>query len=283
MAFAPLLLLLAAGLTPARAADDAGTASSALLPRDRIVTYYGNPYSKRMGILGEIPPEEMMDRLEKEAALWQKADSSTTVRPGLELVATVASDFSGDGGFYRTPMPPALIDKVIGWARKRRWLTILDIQVGRSTVRREIERIEPFLERPDVHLAIDPEFQMPKGLKPGQRIGTSDAEDVNVAIIELAKIIEKKHLPPKLLLVHRFTDDMLRRYDKIRLDPRVQVVVVMDGYGSPYAKSAIYRREIKRQPVEFAGIKLFYKNDKPMMTRQEVLGLEPVPRVIIYQ
>lgn len=255
----------------------------ALLPKSRIVTYYGNPLSQRMGVLGELPPEEMMDRLAQEAALWQKADSSSTVRPGLELVATVASDYAGDGSLYRTRMPDKLIAKVIGWARQRRWLTILDVQVGRSTVRREIERLRPFLEKPDVHLAIDPEFQMPKGLRPGQRIGTSDAEDVNVAIIELSKIVADKHLTPKLLLVHRFTDDMLKRYGKIRLDPRVQVVVVMDGYGSPPLKEHIYRREIEHQPVEFAGIKLFYKNDKPMMTRAQVLGLQPVPRVIIYQ
>ncbi len=279
-----LAAVLCLSALPLRAADDdTPPLPGSLLPQSRIVTYYGNPYSKRMGILGELPPEEMMDRLEKEAKLWQQADSSSTVRPGLELVATVASDYHGDENLYRTRMPKPLIEKVIGWARKRRWLTILDVQVGRSTVRKEIEQLRPYLEKPDVHLAIDPEFQMPKGLRPGQRIGTSDAEDVNVAILELAKIVEEKHLTPKLLVVHRFTDTMLRRYKKIRLDPRVQVVVVMDGYGNPYSKEKIFRREISREPVEYAGIKLFYKNDQPMMTRKQVLDLRPVPRLIIYQ
>lgn len=279
-----LAVLLSFAARPLRAADDdTPILPGSLLPQSRIVTYYGNPYSKRMGILGEIPPEEMMERLDKEAKLWQQADSSSTVRPGLELVATVASDYHGDENLYRTRMPKALIEKVIGWARKRRWLTILDVQVGRSTVRKELEQLRPYLEKPDVHLAIDPEFQMKGGLKPGQRIGTSDAEDVNVAIIELAKIVEEKHLTPKLLVVHRFTDDMLKRYGKIRLDPRVQVVVVMDGYGNPYSKEKIYRREIAREPVEYAGLKLFYKNDQPMMTRKQVLDLKPVPRLIIYQ
>jgi hypothetical protein len=279
-----LAVLLSFAVRPALAADDdTPILPGSLLPQSRIVTYYGNPYSKRMGILGEIPPEEMMDRLDKEAKLWQQADSSSTVRPGLELVATVASDYHGDENLYRTRMPKALIEKVIGWARKRRWLTILDVQVGRSTVRKELEQLRPYLEKPDVHLAIDPEFQMKGGLRPGQRIGTSDAEDVNVAIIELAKIVEEKHLTPKLLVVHRFTDDMLKRYGKIRLDPRVQVVVVMDGYGNPYSKEKIYRREISREPVEYAGLKLFYKNDQPMMTRKQVLELKPVPRLIIYQ
>ena len=117
----------------------------------------------------------------------------------------------------------------------------------------------------------------------GRRIGTSDAEDVNLAVIALAKLVDEKRLPPKMLLVHRFTYDMLRRYEKVRLDPRVQVVVVMDGFGNPYGKSKIYRREVSRELVQFAGIKLFYKNDVPMMTKKEVLGLKPSPRLVIYQ
>ncbi len=254
-----------------------------LLPDSLVVTYYGNPLSKRMGILGAIAPQKMMERLAEEAARWKKADSRAKVRPGLELVAVVASDKPGRDSLYRTRMDPALIDKVVGWARRRKWLSILDIQVGRGRVRDELEYLRPWLEKPDVHLAIDPEFDMRKGLRPGQRIGSSDAEDVNVAIIKLSEIVEKYRLPPKLLLVHRFTDEMLRRYDKIRLDPNVQVVIVMDGFGPPHAKRHIYRREITREPVEFAGIKLFYKNDRPMMSTRQVLGLDPKPRVIIYQ
>ncbi len=50
-------LLSTRGVTRAR--PEAG-----LLPESRIVTYYGNPLSKKMGILGEIPPEEMVKRLQ---------------------------------------------------------------------------------------------------------------------------------------------------------------------------------------------------------------------------
>ena len=277
---APCLAL--AARKPA-AAPAAALPKGPLLPESRIVTYYGNPLSKRMGILGEIPVPEMLARLDAEAKNWQKADPSSVVRPGLELVATVAADYHGEDGLYRTRMPRSLIEKVIGWAHSRGWITILDIQVGRSKVKPEVEYLLPYLRRPDVHLALDPEFQMRPGLKPGKRIGASDAEDVNIAIMQLADLVEKEHLPPKLLLVHRFTDDMLRRYTKVRLDPRVQVVVVMDGFGTRQGKRSIYRREVAREPVQFAGIKLFYKNDKPLMPPADVLTLQPVPRVIIYQ
>lgn len=276
-------LALVSLLCPAAFAVEAPPPPKPLLPDSLIVSYYGNPFSKRMGILGEIPPQEMMDRLQKEADLWQKSDSSSTVRPALELVAVVAADYAQEDNTYRYRMPKAMIDKVIGWARSRGWITILDIQVGRSSTKKELEWILPYLEQPDVHLALDPEFQMAKGLKPGKKIGSSDAEDVNLAVIYLSKLVAEKKLPPKLLLVHRFTDEMLKRYWLIRQDPNVQIVVVMDGFGPAFSKKRIYRREITREPVQFGGIKLFYKNDQPMLTRKEVLELEPKPRVVIYQ
>lgn len=276
-------LLLAAALCPPALAAEPPPPPKPLLPDSLIVSYYGNPFSKRMGILGEIPPQEMMDRLQKEADLWQKADSSSTVRPALELVAVVAADYPQEDGTHRYRMPKSMIDKVIGWARSRGWITILDVQVGRSSTKKELEWILPYLEQPDVHLALDPEFQMAKGLKPGRKIGSSDAEDVNLAVIYLSRLVAEKKLPPKLLLVHRFTDEMLKRYWLIRQDPNVQIVVVMDGFGPPYSKQRIYRREVRREPVQFGGIKLFYKNDQPMLTRKEVLELEPKPRVVIYQ
>ncbi len=257
-------------------------APAPLLPQSLIVTYYGNPLSKEMGILGQLPPKEMMRKLAQTAAAWQKADPSAKVRPGLELIAVVASN-KPSGGLYRMRMPSSVIDEVIGWAHARGWLTILDIQPGQSTVRSEIEWLHPYLEKPDVELALDPEFEMPKGIRPGSLIGGSDAEDVNVAIIELSEIVRKHRLPPKVLLVHRFTDGMLRRRGRIRLDPAVQVAMVMDGFGTPVLKKAIYRREISLRPVQYSGIKLFYKNDKPMLSCGEVLGLNPRPSVIIYQ
>lgn len=276
--FALALLLTA----PALAAP-APCPPGKLLPECRIVSYYGNPLSKRMGILGEIPVDQMLDRLEAQAEEWRRADPATPVLPALELVATVASPTPGPDGRYNNRMPDALIEKVIGWAARRGWLVILDVQIGHSTVRAEVERLRPFLERPHVHLALDPEFDMPRGIRPGKRIGTSDGEDVNVASILLSTIAAQGSLPPKLLIVHRFTEPMLMRRERIRLDPRVQIAVVMDGFGTPALKRKVYRVTVTNEPVQHAGIKLFYKNDKPVMTPAELLKLEPKPLVVIYQ
>ena len=46
----------------------------AILPAKRIVAYYGNPLSKRMGALGEFEKDEMLRRLNDEVQRWEKAD-----------------------------------------------------------------------------------------------------------------------------------------------------------------------------------------------------------------
>ncbi len=255
-----------------------------LLPGHRIVTYYGNPLSKRMGILGEIEVDAMIARLERTAADWQAADSTTKVLPGLELVATVASDQPGPSGLYRTRMRDTLIERVIGWAERKKWQVILDIQVGNGDVKAEVERLLPFLDKPYVHLALDPEFDLPKGIVPGKKIGSTDASDINLALQLIGDYVTARKLPPKILLVHRFTGPMVTHFKQIKLDPRVQLVMVMDGFGSPPLKIGSYQRHIRREPVQYAGFKLFYKNDKPIMSPSEVLRkLVPIPYVIIYQ
>jgi hypothetical protein len=240
-----------------------------------------------MGILGELPPEQMLAKLDEEVARWNKADPATPVQPALHLIATVAQGSAGSDGMYRLRMPDTLVERVAGWAAKRNALLFLDLQVGKSTVRAELPRLIPFLKRPNVHLALDPEFSMKTGHAPGTRIGTMDAADVNYASSVLADLVTANDLPPKVLVVHRFTRTMLTNAKKIRLDPRVQIVVNMDGWGDPWLKQDSYRDYVYAEPVQFTGFKLFYKNDTKkgtaLMSPEEVLKLTPAPLYIQYQ
>jgi hypothetical protein len=254
-----------------------------LLPEHRIVAFYGNPKSTRMGILGQLPPSEMLPKLERTAREWAQADPGRKVLPALHLIATVAQGKPGAGGKYRLRHSDQVIEQVLGWAEERGWLVFLDVQIGHSTVADELPHLVKYLERPYVHLALDPEFAMKLGGVPGQRIGTLDATDVNYAAQLLADIVEKKKVPPKVLVVHRFTQRMLTNHDQIKLDPRVQIVVDMDGFGAPWLKEDAYKFFIVPEPVQFTGFKLFYKNDKPMMSPDRVLGLWPAPVYIQYQ
>jgi len=254
-----------------------------LFPGCRVVAYYGNPMSKRMGILGEIKPDSMLARLAKQAAAYAAVDSTRPVLPALELIATVAQAGPGRSGLYRARMPDTLIDRVMGWAEAHHYLVILDIQTGRSTMAAEMVPLMKYLARPYVHLALDPEFSIGTKKIPGKVIGRIDAADVNAVSSVLAQLVDSLKLPPKMLIVHRFTRPMLSNHEKIRLDPRVQIVIDMDGFGAPHLKYGSYKAYVHDRPVQFAGFKVFYKNDKPMLTPQQVLELDPVPLFIMYQ
>ncbi|MBL0173126.1 MAG: hypothetical protein IPP90_21055 [Gemmatimonadaceae bacterium] len=50
------------------------TLPGSILPAKRIIAFYGNPLSKRMGILGEFETDDMLRRLDQEVAEWNRLD-----------------------------------------------------------------------------------------------------------------------------------------------------------------------------------------------------------------
>lgn len=260
----------------------------AILPFRRIVAYYGNFYSKGMGILGELPPEQMLQNLQREASAWEKADPLIPVQPALHYIAVTAQRRPGPGSKYRLRMPEHQINKALDLAANIGAIVFLDVQVGHSSLREELPALERFLKLPNVHLGIDPEYSMKGGEVPCSKIGTFDASDINYASSYLAELVKKHGTPPKILVVHRFTREMVTNYKKILLRPEVQIVMNMDGFGFPAKKIDSYRSAVANEPVQFAGFKLFYKNDKltkpyRLMTPAEILDLRPSPIYIHYQ
>jgi hypothetical protein len=260
----------------------------AILPYKRIVAFYGNPLEKKMGVLGEYPKNVMLAKLDTAVTWWAKADPSHPVQPALHLVVMVAQGAPGKNGLYRLQMRDSMINEIHSWAKAKHALFFIDLQVGQSTVEAEIPRFAQFLVNPDVHLAIDPEFAMkPSGKVPGTKIGTMDASDVNWAVRYLDSLAKANNLPPKILVVHRFTRKMVTNAKDIRFTPHVQVVMDMDGWGPPWLKFDSYHDYVKAEPVQFTGFKLFFHNDTkkgdPLLTPQEVLRLYPRPLYIQYQ
>jgi hypothetical protein len=262
--------------------------AGALLPFNRIVAYYGNFYSTAMGVLGEYPPDQMMAMLASTTAEWAAADPSTPVIPALDYIAVTAQGSPGADGKYRDRMPASQIEKAIALANSVNGLVFLDVQVGWSNVQTEVPLLAPYLKLPNVELSLDPEFDMEPGVKPDQEIGTMDASAINFAANFLANIVNTNGLPPKILVVHRFTEDMVTNYQNIAPLPQVQIVIDMDGWGSQAKKINTYQRIEEAEPVQFTGFKLFYKNDllppsTGMLTPQQVLQLSPQPSYIQYQ
>lgn len=258
-----------------------------ILPHHRIIAFYGNLFSKRMGILGELPAEQMMAKLHVEMARWQTADPALEVMPALHVVATTAQRSPGRDHMYRLRQSRDMVHKVKRMADSINALTFLDLQIGHSNIKPEMDHWDSLLSLPTVHLGIDAEFAMYNKRVPGTVMGRFDAIDVNAAIDFLEEKVKQYNLPPKILIVHRFKKLMISNADKIRKTPHVQVVMHMDGWGAKELKFHSYRAYIQAEPVQYTGFKLFYKNDtkygKKLLTPEEVLSLTPQPVYIQYQ
>ncbi len=260
----------------------------AILPFKRILSYYGNFYSRHMGILGEYEPDEVLRRLNATKVLWEAADPTTPVQLAIEYIAMVAQADAGRDGMYRAMMPATEIEKAYALAKKANAILILDMQIGLSPIEQELPKFKTYLERPEVHLALDPEFSMKTGNRPGTVIGSHSAADINYVINYMSTIVRDNKLPPKVLLVHRFTQNMVTNSAQITPTPEVQVIMVMDGWGPKGLKRGTYNQVILPEPVQFAGLKIFYKNDLKapstgILTPEEALQFNPKPIFIQYQ
>lgn len=260
----------------------------ALLPFHRIVAYYGNFYSTRMGILGEYSKDEVLRRLSETVLDWEEADPNTPVMPAIDYIAVTAQASPGSDGLYRFRMPEEHIERAIAMADEIDGIVILEVQAGLANLMDEVEHLEPYLTLPQVHLAIDPEFAMKYRQPPGTAVGTVDASELNTIAEYLAELVQTHDLPPKILVVHRYTQSMVTNSDQITPFADVQVVMDMDGWGTPGQKVATYEAYIQKEPVQFTGFKVFYKNDvryagSYLMSPEQILQLLPKPIFIQYQ
>jgi transcriptional regulator with XRE-family HTH domain len=251
-----------------------------IFPNYRIVAFYGSPETSRLGILG-IGPDQAAKRLLKQAGSYRGGHKP--VLPAFEVIATVALGHPGDDGMYRRRVSPQAIRNYLNVARKNKIYTILDIQPGRSTFMSEVRVYEQFLKEPDVGLALDAEWHVGAHGIPGQVLGSVDAKSVNQVINYLADLVKRNNLPQKLLVIHRFTDDMIRNKDKIKTPSQVAVTLDVDGFGEKAAKYVKYQSYVSEEDGVYHGIKLYFQQDTDLMSPDDVLYLAPQPDLIVYQ
>jgi hypothetical protein len=258
-----------------------------ILPRHRVVSYYGAPQDAQLGILGAVSPRAAARKLRARARQFERR--RRPVLPAFELIATIARSAPGADGLYRQRQSDAVIRRYLRAARRMRGLLILDLQPGQADFVEEVRAFERYLIEPDVGLALDPEWSLPPGTAPGQEIGSTDAETINRISAYLSGLVRRRSLPQKILIVHQFTDGMVKERGRVVAPPGVAIVFNIDGFGSPELKSAIYRRLAKRgrggsgRLRRFAGLKLFFEEDTTLMKPGAVLALRPRPDVVVYE
>ena len=247
-----------------------------------LVTWYGNPHSPAMGVLGQSAGEARAAALRRQADAYA-AVTRKKVLPAYHLVAVVAQNQAGADGRWRRRESYDLMTALLAEARANGFALVLDVQPGRSSVEEEMAYLLPLLAEPDVHLALDPEFDMSEGQRPGRELGHMHASDINAALDALEQLQTSRALPPKVLIVHQFTVGMLPDKPQIRVRDCIDLVLDMDGFGPPALKRASYRTVNRQFPLPFAGFKLFYRQDTNLFDPAEVMQLDPVPSVVIYQ
>jgi hypothetical protein len=250
-------------------------------PKRRIVAFYGNPQDRALGALGIGRPRGAAQRLKAVAKEYEQDDRP--VLPAMELITSVATFAPGDDGLYRTQASNGLIRRYLRAARSIGAILILDIQPGRAAFLPEARRLERWLREPDVSLALDPEWHVGPDELPGQVIGSVDAAEVVAVADWLDELTRANKLPQKLLVVHQFTEGMVKRRELLHPYKSLAMVLNTDGFGTPVVKAAKYREFSRLVPFAFNGLKLFYEEDTGLMTARRVLRLRPAPDMVVYE
>jgi len=262
----------------------AETDDGALLPEYRILSYYGFPRVAEMGILGEYDMAELLPLLQGQAAEYEQADPSRPVKLAFEVITSVAQQWQQDDGSHLAYISMDRLQEYVDFTAENDLLLILDMQFGRKTVQEEVDAVREMLKYPHVHLALDPEFAIDEGEVPGTVVGQIDAADIQYALEELATISEENGIPPKMLIVHQFIESSITNREKIVPVPGVQLMLEIDGFGTPDEKRSTYAVLTSGSSIEYYGFKLLYTTeDDPRMTPSEVLSLDPIPDIVIYQ
>jgi hypothetical protein len=249
-----------------------------LFPDKRIIALYGAP---QMGatIVGRKSVEGAKKQLRKQAREYQRGERS--VVEGFDLVATIATADRGGDRKYRTRQSNRVIEQYFDAAEQLNGRLILDIQPGRSSFLAEVKALKEWLQRPNVDIALDPEWNVGRRGVPGRTTGSVNAKQLNKLSRYMSDLIEREDLPSKALVIHQFRDGSIRKRKRIKQPPGVDVVLNFDGIGSGPAKIAGYRRLTRKDLA--AGFSLFYRLDSGLMSPNQVIGLDPSPDYVIYQ
>ena len=293
-----LLPLLLGTFLHASPASGNGDENLRTLPSDynMIVAYYGRPHVKTMGILGEYPASTVIQKVKARAKQYEKAlGDGQHVTPGFDLIYEMATSSPGKNGKYVITLSKKILMEYITAAQENDLVLFIDVQLGKKSPAQAVKPLLEYLKYDNVHIAVDPEFSVDNlSVRPGKKIGSISGTQINAVQDLMSDYLENNHIKEdKILLVHMFTEHMVRDKKAIRYTKKIHLAMHLDGHGSPALKIKIYNGLYTdaRAAKVVGGFKVFLKADHPVMTPKQVLGLEPVgksrvrdmPKIITYQ
>jgi hypothetical protein len=256
---------------------------SFLLNND-ILAYYGHPSSRNMGILGRHSIEELDRLLTALAVEYEKVNGGRPVRKAFYLIyGTVWPQ--GEIGIIRNN----ILMQYIEYGMKNDILVFIDHQIGRYDPLDSLKKMLPYLQYPNVHLALDPEWRT---ATPMVDIGSVRAEELNLAQKVMEDYMIENDIPgERMLVIHQFNHVMIKNRADVKTNfDRVRLIHCADGFGSPGMKRGSYNYNALASNMPIKAFKLFYNfgipgagYDDPLMTPREVYALNPRPYIIMYQ
>ena len=256
-----------------------------IFPTYRLVGYAGLTGASTLGRLGTGPLDQRVRELERRARPYA---AGRKIQPVLEIITTIVQSGPGADGKYRTRLSDKQIGVYLAAARKRKALLLLNIQPGRSEFLTEAKAYERWLREPDVGVALDPEWAMDPGQRPGRAYGHTTGAELNQTAAYLADLVDRHDLPEKVMVYHQVAASVVRKESRLKAYPGVVMIKSVDGLGRPGPKVNTYRVVNKTTPEHVhAGFKLFFTEDTKgssrLMTPREVLGLKPRPEYVMYE
>lgn len=258
-----------------------------VLPREglrRYLAFYGHPETAALGALGEQGPAETRARMDEFVQAY--AGDGAQVIPTFEMIASVASAGPGEDGDYSFEWPVDTFTPWIDYATENGMYVVLDLQSGREDFLSQAMLYEELLLRPNVGLALDPEWRLTNDQVHLQQTGTVDAAEINETVDWVADLVRDNGLPQKMMMVHQFRTDMISNRGDIAQRPEIQMIVQMDGDGTEAQKDATWSRlhEGAGDAHWSWGWKNFFDEDEPGPPSPEsTMGKVPTPVYVSYQ
>jgi hypothetical protein len=256
-----------------------------VFPRHRLVGYAGVTGAATLGRLGTGPLNQRVAEIERRAKPYA---ADREILPVVEVIATVVQASPGRDGTHRVRLTDAQIATYHKAARKHRAVMLLNLQPGRSEFITEAKAFERWLKQPDVGVALDPEWAIDPGQRPGGAYGHTTGAELDEVARYLATLVKRYDLPEKIMVYHQVARSVVRKESGLKDHEGVVVVKSVDGLGPPGPKINTYRVVNKTTPkFVHAGFKLFFTEDSAdggrLMTPREVLALKPRPEYVMYE
>jgi len=292
------LTLTLVGLTSTATAQLKDVPKAKQLPtkNEMVVAYYGRPGVKTMGVLGQHSIKALIPIIKAKTAEYKKASGNQNIVPGFDIIYGMAAGSPGKDKDYIINISNKKLMSYINAGQKHGLVVFIDTQLGKMSPVEAIRPLLKYLKYDNVHLAIDPEFEVKNlNVRPGKKIGHISGAQVNQVQKAMADYMKKHGIKgKKMLIIHMFRHTMLSNKSDLKTYANIDMIFNLDGHGAPRLKVDIYNGIYTHRTANkvAGGFKLFFDEDKPrLMTPKEVLGLKSVsgvkmkemPKFINYQ